>query len=78
MPRYTINQGLLTTLVERWHGDTNTFHLVTGEMTVTPEDYYRIPMVGDFLPYEKTEEGGMEALRRVFQDDHIIGYEISW
>ncbi|XP_059063972.1 serine/threonine-protein phosphatase 7 long form homolog isoform X1 [Cryptomeria japonica] len=81
MLRYIINWGLLITLSERWHSDTNTFHLATGEITVTPEDYYRILqilVVGALLPYEQTEEGGTEALRWILQDDLICGYEIPW
>ncbi|XP_059077961.1 uncharacterized protein LOC131035111 [Cryptomeria japonica] len=42
-------------------------------MTVTPEDCYRIlriPVIGALLPYEKTEEDGTKALRRIFHDDH--------
>lgn len=68
MHRYIINQGLLIGLAERWHSDTNTFHLVTSEIIVTPEDCYwilQIPVVGALLPYEKTEEGWIEALRRI-------------
>lgn len=42
MARYIINKGLLTALVERWHSDTNTFHLATGNIIVTPKDCYRI------------------------------------
>ncbi|QHO41882.1 uncharacterized protein DS421_5g149630 [Arachis hypogaea] len=30
--------ALVTTLVERWHPDTHTFHLPTGECVVTLED----------------------------------------
>lgn len=74
MPRFTVNRGLLTALVERWHSDTNTFHFDTGEMTVTPEDCYRIlriPVVGALLPYEQSEECGTEALRHIFQDDSL-------
>lgn len=68
MPRFIVNRGLLTTLAEMWHSDTNTFHLATGEITVTLEDCYQIlwiPVVGALLPYEQTEEGGTEALRRI-------------
>ncbi|XP_059074222.1 protein MAIN-LIKE 2-like isoform X1 [Cryptomeria japonica] len=81
MPRFTVNRGLLTTLAKRWHSDTNTFHFATGEMTVTPEDCYRIlriPVVSALLPYEQSEEGGTEALRRIFHDETVCGYEIPW
>lgn len=69
MPQYIINQGLLTALAERWHSDKNTFHLAMSEITVTPKDCYhilQIPIIGALLPYEKTEEGGTEALCRIF------------
>ncbi|XP_057861147.2 protein MAINTENANCE OF MERISTEMS-like [Cryptomeria japonica] len=81
MSRFTVNRGLLTALAERWHSDTNTFHFAAGEMTVTPEDCYRIlriPVVGAILPYEQTEEGSTEALRRILHDESVCGYEIPW
>lgn len=81
MPRFTVNRGLLTTFTERWHSDTNTFHFAMGEMTVTLEDCYRILcilVVGSLLPYEQLEEGGTEALHRIFHDETVCGYEIPW
>ncbi|KAL4330311.1 hypothetical protein AHAS_Ahas13G0387400 [Arachis hypogaea] len=39
--------SLITALVERWHPDTHTFHLPTGECTVTLEDMTLI--LGIFL-----------------------------
>lgn len=69
MPRFSVNRGLLTALAERWHNDTNTFHFATSEMTVTPEDCYRIlciPVVGSLLPYEQSEKGGTEELCHIF------------
>ena len=38
IPAVIVNHSLLTALVERFHSETNTFHLPMGEMTVTPED----------------------------------------
>lgn len=81
MPWYIINQGLLINLAERWHSDTNTFHLATGKIKITPKDYYRItwiPIVGALLSYEQTEEGGTKALHRIFHNDQMSGYEIPW
>ena len=34
----TLGWGLLTSLVERWHLETYTFHLPVGEMTITLQD----------------------------------------
>jgi len=34
----TVPHALLTTLCERWHPETNSFHTVLGEMTVTLDD----------------------------------------
>lgn len=81
MPQISINRGLLTTLAERWHNEHNTFHFPTGEMTVTLEDVYRIlwiPIVRELVLYDSTEQGGTDALRRVFEDDQICGYKIPW
>lgn len=81
MPRFTMNWGLLTALADRWHSDTNTFHFAIAEMTMTPEDCYRIlriPVVGSLLPYEQLEEGRIETLRWIFHDDIVCGYEILW
>ncbi|RWR73212.1 serine/threonine-protein phosphatase 7 long form [Cinnamomum micranthum f. kanehirae] len=45
----TIDQALITALVERWRPETNTFHLPCGEATVTLEDVayiYGLPIDG--------------------------------
>lgn len=81
MPRPLINQGLLIALAECWHNENNTFHLVTGEMMVTPKEVYRIlciPMMGELVYYNLSEKGGIDALHRVFEDDEIGGYDIVW
>ena len=42
--------ALITSLVERWRSETNTFHFTFGEMTVTLEDVYMLtglPVVGE-------------------------------
>ena len=38
IPIVLVNHGLLTTLVENFHLEMNTFHLPMGEMTITSED----------------------------------------
>lgn len=61
-----INQSLLIVLVEWWHSNTNTFHLVTGKIMLMPEDMYKIlwiSIVEDLLLYEHTKEGDTEALQ---------------
>ena len=58
IPAVTVNHSLLTALVERFHLEMNTFHLPVGEMTITPEDIWRIlripfhsaPVVYDTVP----------------------------
>lgn len=42
MPVIRVNHSLLTALVKCFHSEVNTFHLPQGEMTVMPEDIYRI------------------------------------
>ncbi|XP_057816508.1 protein MAIN-LIKE 1-like [Cryptomeria japonica] len=76
-----VNHGLLTVLVEQFHSEHNTFHLSTGEMTITLEDVYnimRIPFVGDKVDYDATPRQGIEALRRIFQDGTILNRDITW
>jgi len=49
------DKGLITTFVERWHEDTNSFHLPLEEMTITLDDVssiLHISIVGQFLTYE--------------------------
>lgn len=50
-------------------------------MTVTPEDVWQILqllIVGDVSIYYLREQGGTDALHRVFQDDRITGEWIPW
>ena len=49
------DKGLITTFVERWHKDTNSFHLPVREMMITLDDMLsilHIPIVGQFPTYE--------------------------
>lgn len=67
VPQFWANMGLLTTLVERWHLETCSFHLLMGEMTVTFEDVYKIMRIsidGELALYDR--DGDRDALRRVF------------
>ena len=51
------NSGLLTALAERWHSETSSFHLPTGEATVTLEDVWCILwilIVGELVVYDPT------------------------
>ena len=79
MPDLRVNHDLLTALVEHFHSETNTFHLPQGEMTVTPEDVYRIlrvPFHGPRVEYDTQSRVGAAALRTLFQDDTIMGRAI--
>nr|XP_004514146.1 protein MAIN-LIKE 1-like [Cicer arietinum] len=47
-----IDKGLIFAFVERWHRDTNSFHLPIGEMTITLDDVsslLHIPITGAFF-----------------------------
>ncbi|KAH1212589.1 Protein MAIN-LIKE 2 [Glycine max] len=55
----TIDKGLLFAFTERWHRETNTFHLPIGEMTITLNDVsslLHIPIVGGFYSYPHTSK----------------------
>ena len=48
------DKGLITAFIERWHRDTNSFHLPMGEMTITLDDVssiLHIPIMGQFPTY---------------------------
>ncbi|RWR73460.1 serine/threonine-protein phosphatase 7 long form [Cinnamomum micranthum f. kanehirae] len=49
LQKITIDHALISALVERWRPETNTFHLASGEATVTLEDVayiYGLPING--------------------------------
>ncbi|XP_059068551.1 protein MAINTENANCE OF MERISTEMS-like [Cryptomeria japonica] len=76
-----VNHGLLSAIVERFHPEHNTFHLPTEEMTITPEDVYRIlriPFAGGGIDYDSSPQRGITELRRVFHDDTLIVGSITW
>ncbi|XP_068485021.1 protein MAIN-LIKE 2-like [Phaseolus vulgaris] len=50
----TIDKGLLCAFVERWHPETNSFHLLVGELTITLDDVsnlLHLPIIGQFYTY---------------------------
>lgn len=76
-----VNHGILTTLVERFHSEHNTFHLSVGELTITPEDVYRIlyiPFARDKVDYDSGHLPRLQAVRHVFRDPNILTHSISW
>lgn len=83
IPELRSNRALLTALAERWHSETSSFHLPTGEATVTLEDVWRIlriPIHGELMVYDPAV--GRAALHRLFDcGDAELGiqdYEIRW
>jgi len=51
----SLDRGLLCAFVERWHEETNYFHLPVGEMTITLDDVsnlLHLPIVGYFYTQE--------------------------
>lgn len=68
MPNINVNIGLLTSLVARWHSETPSFHLPTGEATVTLKDVWHIlciPIHGERVIFNPSI--GMDALCRLFK-----------
>ena len=52
----TSDRGLMSTFVERWHKETNNFHLPIGEQTITMDDVVsllHLPIVGAFHSFEQ-------------------------
>ncbi|XP_014524392.1 uncharacterized protein LOC106780611 [Vigna radiata var. radiata] len=64
------DHGLIVTLMERWHLETNSFHLPVGEMSVTLDDVHNLlhlPIIGQFcevedLKYEEARSHIMDLL----------------
>lgn len=76
-----VNHELLSALVKRFYSEHNTFHLPTREMTITPEDVYRIlriPFSSGRVDYDSSTQVGITTLHMVFQDDNLIVRSISW
>jgi len=59
------DKGLLCGFVERWHMDTNTFHLPFGEMSITLDDVsflLHLPTVAQFLIFNEVDNNEARAL----------------
>ena len=65
-----IDSALITTVVERWQLDTNTFHMSWGEMTIMLHDMQRILGIGieGSLPAEPVDGEWKVALADLFGD----------
>ncbi|KAF1866337.1 hypothetical protein Lal_00024344 [Lupinus albus] len=82
----TINNHLVTALVERWRPETHTFHLPNGECTITLEDVaYQLglPIDGDVVTGPTSLDWEMICLNllgAIPTDKQIIGQRIqmSW
>ena len=60
-----MNPAALTALIDRWRPETHTFHLRTGEMTVTLQDVSMIlalPIDGDVVCFSTDSEGWRESM----------------
>ena len=71
----------IDSFVERFHLETNTFHLPMDEMTIMPEDIWRIlriPFHGAKVIYDTVPRAGMAALSTVFGQELQRGRAISW
>ena len=65
----TVDKGFLSAFAERWHCETNIFHLTIGEMTITLDDMsslLHIPIVGVFYSYPCTSKEVASALLMAF------------
>ena len=70
----TVDKGLLCAFVERWHEETNSFHLSVGELTITLDDVLNLSLdaivttnlLVDLLCVDLTT-----AKIRHFQSEHV-------
>ncbi|XP_068475266.1 protein MAINTENANCE OF MERISTEMS-like [Phaseolus vulgaris] len=61
----SLDRGLLCAFVERWHAETNSFHLSVGEMTITFDDVsnlLHLPIVGQFYTQETLDSDSANDL----------------
>lgn len=81
MPDIHVNHRMLTVLVDCFHLEHSTFHLLVGEMTIMPEDINRILRIlfnRDKVDYDSTQRLGVLALRWIFHDNIILESTITW
>ncbi|XP_027940140.1 uncharacterized protein LOC114194226 [Vigna unguiculata] len=71
-----IDLGLVLGFVERWHPETNTFHLPIGEMTITLDDVWsllHLSISGNFCSTENLEyEDSVEILTTLLGVDRAM------
>jgi len=56
------DKGLIYAFVERWHRETNSFHLPVGEMTMRLDDVsmlLHLPIIGQFCPNVPLDNAGV-------------------
>jgi len=59
------DKGLISAFVERWHRETNSFHLPVGEMTITLDDVsslLQLPILSQFPTYVPLEYNGIATI----------------
>nr|XP_027187862.1 protein MAIN-LIKE 1-like [Cicer arietinum] len=73
-----IEKGIISTFVERWHCDTNSFHLSVGEMTITLYDVLsllHIPITGAFFNVSVfNKDEGVDILAELLGVSHGVAY----
>lgn len=87
LPSFDIDHALITALVERWRPETNTFHLNSGEATVTLQDVayiYGLPIDGEpvtgvtFSSSTKVQQVCDELLGMVPDGKNCQGVQINF
>ena len=59
------DKRLISAFVERWYGETNSFNLPVGEMTITLDDVsslLHLPILGQFPTYVPLEYNGVAKI----------------